>query len=188
MRSQLPSLVTSMFSSPRIDFISLWILKGDLLATMANPFEVITITFLNGDQFAKGRHTHQWGKVLRLPLPRTASVQGSFAMSVHGERSGSFLNLALGVQPTTGPNQGDTLCGTLALCQGYPGPIITVRCGASTGIDPSPVQRKLNSRLGSMGQHCHPISGEGSVQGGMLKSDSHYCRAVTNIRVAPHSK
>ncbi|GFO16291.1 Cd209 antigen [Plakobranchus ocellatus] len=44
MRSSLPSLLTSMVSSPRID----------LLATFADPFELITIIVLNGDQFAKG--------------------------------------------------------------------------------------------------------------------------------------
>ncbi|GFO46830.1 hypothetical protein PoB_007333500 [Plakobranchus ocellatus] len=37
----------------------------------------------------------------------------------------------------------------------------------------------MTSRLGSVGQHCPPISGKGSGQGGMLMSDSHYCRAVT---------
>ncbi|GFO18788.1 hypothetical protein PoB_004529300 [Plakobranchus ocellatus] len=54
MRLPLPSLVTSMVSSPRIDFNSLWILKGDLSATFADPFELITINFLNGDQPTKG--------------------------------------------------------------------------------------------------------------------------------------
>ncbi|GFO04052.1 hypothetical protein PoB_003055700 [Plakobranchus ocellatus] len=29
-------------------------------------------------------------------------------------------------------------------------------CGTSTGIDPSPIQRKLTSRLGSVGQRCLP--------------------------------
>ncbi|GFN80994.1 hypothetical protein PoB_000750000 [Plakobranchus ocellatus] len=43
-----------MVSSPRIDFNSLWILKGDLPATFADPFELITIKFLNGDKPAKG--------------------------------------------------------------------------------------------------------------------------------------
>ncbi|GFO34110.1 hypothetical protein PoB_006061500 [Plakobranchus ocellatus] len=55
----------------------------------------------------------------------------------------------------------------------------------------------MTSRLGSVGQRCSPVSGEGSGQGGMLISDSHYCRAVTTstsrihpspIRVAPHGK
>ncbi|GFN87878.1 hypothetical protein PoB_001438400 [Plakobranchus ocellatus] len=54
MRSPLQSLVTSMVSSPWVDFNSLWILKGDLSATFADPFELITINFLNRDQFAKG--------------------------------------------------------------------------------------------------------------------------------------
>ncbi|GFO14871.1 hypothetical protein PoB_004137600 [Plakobranchus ocellatus] len=53
---------------PRIDFNSLWILKGDLSATFADPFELITINFLNGDQPEKGRHAHQSRKVLRLPF------------------------------------------------------------------------------------------------------------------------
>ncbi|GFO50019.1 hypothetical protein PoB_007652400 [Plakobranchus ocellatus] len=54
MRSPLPSLLTSMVSSPRIDFNSLWILKGDLSATFADPFELITTNFFNGDQPEKG--------------------------------------------------------------------------------------------------------------------------------------
>ncbi|GFO23033.1 hypothetical protein PoB_004953800 [Plakobranchus ocellatus] len=64
-------------------------------------------------------------------------------------------------------------------------------CGASTGIDPSPIHRKMTSRLGSVDQRCPPVSGEGSGQGGMLKSDSHYCRAVTTstsrIHPSPHT-
>ncbi|GFO50008.1 hypothetical protein PoB_007651300 [Plakobranchus ocellatus] len=54
MRSPLSSLVTSMVSSPRINFNSLWILKGDLSATFADPFELITINFLNVDQSTRG--------------------------------------------------------------------------------------------------------------------------------------
>ncbi|GFO25210.1 hypothetical protein PoB_005171500 [Plakobranchus ocellatus] len=55
----------------------------------------------------------------------------------------------------------------------------------------------MTSRLGSVGQRCPPVSGEGSGQGGMLMSDSYYCRAITTstsriipspIRVAPHGK
>ncbi|GFN92612.1 hypothetical protein PoB_001911800 [Plakobranchus ocellatus] len=68
-------------------------------------------------------------------------------------------------------------------------------CGTSTGMDPSPIQRKMTSRLGSVGQRCPPVSGEGSGQGGMLMSDSHYCRAVTTstsrihpIRITSHWK
>ncbi|GFO36941.1 hypothetical protein PoB_006344600 [Plakobranchus ocellatus] len=30
-------------------------------------------------------------------------------------------------------------------------------CGTSTGIDPSPIQRKMTSRLGSVGQRCPPV-------------------------------
>ncbi|GFO41826.1 hypothetical protein PoB_006833100 [Plakobranchus ocellatus] len=55
----------------------------------------------------------------------------------------------------------------------------------------------MSSRLGSIGQHCPPLSGEENGQGGMLVNDSHYCRAVPPqppgstpppIRVAPHGK
>ncbi|GFO46966.1 hypothetical protein PoB_007347100 [Plakobranchus ocellatus] len=63
--------------------------------------------------------------------------------------------------------------------------------GTSTGIDPSPIHRKMTSRLGSVGQRCPPVSGEGSGKGGMLVSDSHYCRAVTTstsrIHASPHT-
>ncbi|GFO00789.1 hypothetical protein PoB_002729400 [Plakobranchus ocellatus] len=49
----------------------------------------------------------------------------------------------------------------------------------------------MTSRLGSVGQRCPPVSGEGSGQGGMLMSDSHYCRAVTTstsgIHPSPHT-
>ncbi|GFN87447.1 hypothetical protein PoB_001395300 [Plakobranchus ocellatus] len=49
----------------------------------------------------------------------------------------------------------------------------------------------MTSRLGSMGQRCPPVLGEGSGQGGMLMSDSHYCRAVTTstsrIHPSPHT-
>ncbi|GFO33787.1 hypothetical protein PoB_006029200 [Plakobranchus ocellatus] len=49
----------------------------------------------------------------------------------------------------------------------------------------------MTRRLGSVGQRCPPVSGEGSGQGGMLMSDSHYCRAVTTstsrIHPSPHT-
>ncbi|GFO20616.1 histone-lysine N-methyltransferase SETMAR [Plakobranchus ocellatus] len=49
----------------------------------------------------------------------------------------------------------------------------------------------MTSRLGSVGQRCPPVSGEGSGQGGMLMSDSHYCRVVTTstsrIHPSPHT-
>ncbi|GFO26431.1 hypothetical protein PoB_005293600 [Plakobranchus ocellatus] len=49
----------------------------------------------------------------------------------------------------------------------------------------------MTSRLCSVGQRCPPVSGEGSGQGGMLMSDSHYCRAVTTstsrIHPSPHT-
>ncbi|GFN93764.1 hypothetical protein PoB_002027000 [Plakobranchus ocellatus] len=69
--------------------------------------------------------------------------------------------------------------------------------GTFTGIEPSPIQRKLTIRLGSMGQRCPPVSREGDGQRGMLVSDSHYCRAVITsnlrfhlspIQIAPHGK
>ncbi|GFO26997.1 hypothetical protein PoB_005350200 [Plakobranchus ocellatus] len=64
-------------------------------------------------------------------------------------------------------------------------------CGTSTVIDPSPIQRKLTSRLGSVGRRCPPVSGEGNGQRGMLVSDSRYCRAVTTstcrIHNSPHT-
>ncbi|GFN81307.1 hypothetical protein PoB_000781300 [Plakobranchus ocellatus] len=85
----------------------------------------------------------------------------------------------------------ETLRGTPALCQGYPGAILPAQgVETSTGIDPSPIQKKLTSRLGS-------ISGEGNGQRGMLMSNRHYCRAVTTstprihpspIWVAPYGK
>ncbi|GFO10691.1 hypothetical protein PoB_003719600 [Plakobranchus ocellatus] len=70
-------------------------------------------------------------------------------------------------------------------------------CGTSTGIDPSPIRRRMTSRLGSVGQRRPPISGEGCGRRGMMMSDRHYCRAVTTsisriqpspIRVAPHGQ
>ncbi|GFO24491.1 hypothetical protein PoB_005099600 [Plakobranchus ocellatus] len=135
-----------MVSSPRIDFNSLRILKGDLSATFADPFELITINLLNGDQPAKG--------------DTLIKLQGS--------------------TPATEPNQGDTLRGTPAQCQGLPWSYTPSRgCETSPGIDSRPMQRKMTSRLGSVGQRCSPVSGERSGQGGMLMSDSHYCRAVT---------
>ncbi|GFN99157.1 hypothetical protein PoB_002566300 [Plakobranchus ocellatus] len=139
MRSPLPSLVTSMVSSPRIDFNSLWILKGDLSATFADPFELITINFLNGDQPAKGDTLIRVGKSSAFLLlateaaPRATSVQGFFATSGCGEGSEGFLFLIhegdfmiqlQGSPPATEPNQGDKLRGTPALCQGYPGAIL----------------------------------------------------------------
>ncbi|GFN81142.1 hypothetical protein PoB_000764800 [Plakobranchus ocellatus] len=49
----------------------------------------------------------------------------------------------------------------------------------------------MNSRFGSVGQRCPPVSGEGSGQGSMLMSDSHYCRAVTTstsrFHPSPHT-
>ncbi|GFN92580.1 hypothetical protein PoB_001908600 [Plakobranchus ocellatus] len=82
-----------MVSSPSIDFNSLWILKGDLSATLADPFELITINFLNGDQSAKGDTLIKVGRSSAFLLlateaaPQTASVQGFFATSGCGEGS-----------------------------------------------------------------------------------------------------
>ncbi|GFO25486.1 hypothetical protein PoB_005199100 [Plakobranchus ocellatus] len=97
MSSPLPSLVTSTVSSPRIDFYSLWILKGHLSATFADPTELITIDFLNGDQFAKGDMPIKVGRSSAFFLlaietaPRAASVKGFFASSGLREGSGVFL-------------------------------------------------------------------------------------------------
>ncbi|GFN94350.1 hypothetical protein PoB_002085600 [Plakobranchus ocellatus] len=50
----------------------------------------------------------------------------------------------------------------------------------------------MTSRLGSVGQRCPLVSGEGSGQSGMLMSDRHYCRAITTstfrIHPSPHGK
>ncbi|GFO43822.1 hypothetical protein PoB_007032700 [Plakobranchus ocellatus] len=127
IRSPLPSLVTSMVSSPKIDFSSLWILKGDLLATFADHLELITINFFNGDQPAKGDMLIKVGRSSAFLLlametaPRAASVQGFFATSGCGE---GFRIQLQGSPPATEPNQGDMLRGTPALCQGYPGAIL----------------------------------------------------------------
>ncbi|GFN81048.1 hypothetical protein PoB_000755400 [Plakobranchus ocellatus] len=99
IRSPLPSLVTSMVSLPRIDFNSLWILKGDMSATFADPFELITINFFffNGDQPAKGDTLIKVGRSSTFLLlateaaPRAASVQGFFATSSCGEGSEGFF-------------------------------------------------------------------------------------------------
>ncbi|GFO41315.1 hypothetical protein PoB_006782000 [Plakobranchus ocellatus] len=64
--------------------------------------------------------------------PRAASVQDFFASSGHGEESMVFFGKSWisfkvrfqGSPPTTEPNQGDTLRGSPALCQGYPGAIL----------------------------------------------------------------
>ncbi|GFO41212.1 hypothetical protein PoB_006771700 [Plakobranchus ocellatus] len=77
LRSPLPRLVTSMVSSPRIDFNSLWILKGDLSATFADPFELITINFLNGDQPAKGDMFISVGRSSAFLLLATETAQTS---------------------------------------------------------------------------------------------------------------
>ncbi|GFN82119.1 hypothetical protein PoB_000862500 [Plakobranchus ocellatus] len=122
MRSPLPCLVTSMVSSPRIDFNSLWILKGDLSATFADPLELITINFLNGDQPAKGDMFIKEGR--SSAAPRAASVQGFFATSGRGEGSGVFFCLVmrkvLGIssrapRPPRSPTRG-TRCAALQRC------------------------------------------------------------------------
>ncbi|GFN82090.1 hypothetical protein PoB_000859600 [Plakobranchus ocellatus] len=58
MRSPLPSLVTSMASSPRIDFNSLWILKGYLTATFADPLhkEVMVVVLVKNMASLAFRH------------------------------------------------------------------------------------------------------------------------------------
>ncbi|GFN81951.1 hypothetical protein PoB_000845700 [Plakobranchus ocellatus] len=80
--------------------------------------------------------------------------------------------------PAMEPNQGDMLRRSPVLCY-----TPSRGCRTSTGIDPSPSQRKMISRLGSMGQRCPSVSGEES----MLMSDSHYCQAVTTLTSRIHS-
>ncbi|GFN94475.1 hypothetical protein PoB_002098100 [Plakobranchus ocellatus] len=96
------------------------------------------MNFLNGDQPAKGDTLIKVGRSSAFLLlateaaPRAASVQGFFATSGFGEGSeGLFFihkevfNIQLqGSPPATEPNQGDTLRGTPALCQGYSGAIL----------------------------------------------------------------
>ncbi|GFO05143.1 hypothetical protein PoB_003164800 [Plakobranchus ocellatus] len=130
-----------MVSSPRVDFNSLWILKGDLSAIFADPFELITINFLNGDQPAKGDMLIKKGRSSAFLLlateaaPRAASVQGFFCQvglwgGVRGFflfffiHEGGFMIQLQGSPPAKEPSQGDTLCGIPALCQGYPGAIL----------------------------------------------------------------
>ncbi|GFO13722.1 hypothetical protein PoB_004022700 [Plakobranchus ocellatus] len=105
-----------MVSSPRIDFNSLWILKGDLSATFADPFELITINILNGDQPAKGDTLIRVGRSSAFLLlateaaPRAVSVQGFFATSgcgIHpsphtGRTSRQTVGVGLSIIPNTG--------------------------------------------------------------------------------------
>ncbi|GFO40682.1 hypothetical protein PoB_006718700 [Plakobranchus ocellatus] len=118
-----------MVSSPRIDFNSLWILKGDLSATFADPLELITINVLNGDQPAKGDTFIKEGRSCPTSCLRArllchvglwGGVRGLFFF-IHRE---VFKIQLQGSPPATEPNQGDTLRGTPALCQGYPGAIL----------------------------------------------------------------
>ncbi|GFN92552.1 hypothetical protein PoB_001905800 [Plakobranchus ocellatus] len=119
-----------MVSSPRIDFNSLWILKGDLSATFADPLELITINFLNGDQPAKGDTLISVGRSSAFLLlatetaPQAASVQGFFAMSGSGEGSGVFFDLVMeyvlrfsprAPRPPRSPTRG-TRCVVLRRC------------------------------------------------------------------------
>ncbi|GFO19366.1 hypothetical protein PoB_004587100 [Plakobranchus ocellatus] len=169
MRSSLPSLVTSIVSSPRIDFNNcLWILKGDLSATFADPLELITINLLNGDQPAKGNMFIKDGRSSAFLLltteaaPRAASVQGFFATSGSGEGSGWFFLFSYeegfriqlqGSPPTRRAQPGGHVARHSSAVSGLPWSYTPSRgCGTSAGIDPSPIQRKMTSRLGSVGQ------------------------------------
>ncbi|GFN92405.1 nfx1-type Zinc finger-containing protein 1-like [Plakobranchus ocellatus] len=67
-RSPLPSFVTSVVLSPKVTLSSLWTLKGDLSDTFADPLELITVNFLNGDQPVMGE------------APRALPVQGVFTL------------------------------------------------------------------------------------------------------------
>ncbi|GFN93816.1 hypothetical protein PoB_002032200 [Plakobranchus ocellatus] len=99
----------------------------------------MTINFLNGDQPEKGDTLIKVGRSSAFLLlateaaPRAASVQGFFATSgcgVGSERfffwihEGGFMIQLQGSPPATEPNQGDTLRGTPALCQGHPEAIL----------------------------------------------------------------
>ncbi|GFO47040.1 hypothetical protein PoB_007354500 [Plakobranchus ocellatus] len=154
-----------MVSSPRIDFNSLWILKGDLTATFADPFELITMNFLNGDQPAKGDTLIKVGRSSAFLLlateaaPRAASVQGFFATSGCGEGSevfffgfiGGFKYSAPGPPTRHGAQPGGHVARHSSAVSGLPWSYTPSRgCGTSTGIDPSPIHRKMTSRLGSV--------------------------------------
>ncbi|GFO17783.1 hypothetical protein PoB_004428800 [Plakobranchus ocellatus] len=119
-----------MVSLPRIDFNSLWILKSDLSATLADPLELITINFLNGDQPEKGDTLIKVGRSSAFLLlateaaPRAAFVQGFFATSGCGEGSGMFFCLVMGYvlrfssrapRPPRSPTRG-TRCAVLQRC------------------------------------------------------------------------
>ncbi|GFN87471.1 hypothetical protein PoB_001397700 [Plakobranchus ocellatus] len=77
----------------RIEFNSLWILKGDLSATFADPFKLISINFFNCDHFAKGDMLINVGRSSAILLlatetaPRWSSV-GQCCPSVSGEGNG----------------------------------------------------------------------------------------------------
>ncbi|GFO00805.1 hypothetical protein PoB_002731000 [Plakobranchus ocellatus] len=117
-----------MVPSPRIDFNSLWILKGDLSATFIVPFELITVIFLNDDQPAKGDTLIKVG------------------------RTSAFFLLAT----ETASRAGHVACHSSAV-SGLPWSYTPSReCGTSTGIDPSPIQRKMTSQLGSVGHAALP--------------------------------
>ncbi|GFO32970.1 hypothetical protein PoB_005947500 [Plakobranchus ocellatus] len=83
-----------MFSLPRIDFNFLWILKGDLSATFADPLQLITINFWNGDQPAKGDTLIKVGRSSAFLLlatetaPQAVFVQGFFARRDMGRGQG----------------------------------------------------------------------------------------------------
>ncbi|GFO13323.1 hypothetical protein PoB_003982800 [Plakobranchus ocellatus] len=120
-----------MVSSPRIDFNSLWILKGDLSATFADPLELVTINFLNGDQpvkedtFIKDGRSSAFFLLATETAPRAAYVQGFFATSGCGKGSEGgffysvmrrFLGFSSRVpRPPRSPTKG-TRCAALQLC------------------------------------------------------------------------
>ncbi|GFO19528.1 hypothetical protein PoB_004603300 [Plakobranchus ocellatus] len=141
IRSPLPSLVTSMVPSPRIDLNSLRILKGDLSVTFADFFELITIHFLNGDHFAKGDMLISVGRSSAFLLlatetaPRAASVQAPGLPAHHRSQIRGHIARISSAVP------------------GLPWSYTPSRgCGTSIGVDPCPIQRKLTSGLGSVGQ------------------------------------
>ncbi|GFO32995.1 hypothetical protein PoB_005950000 [Plakobranchus ocellatus] len=112
--------------------------------------------------------------------------------AAHREQDEGFRLQLQGSPPDTEPNQGGHIAQHSSSVPGLPWRYNPSRGrGTSTGIDPSPIQRKMTSCLGSMGHRCPTVSGEGSGQGGMLMSDSHYCLAITTstsrIHPFPHT-
>ncbi|GFO46800.1 hypothetical protein PoB_007330500 [Plakobranchus ocellatus] len=142
----------------------------------------------------QGRYAYQSRKVLRLPpAGNRDSPTSFFASSGLGKGSGFFfLDVMTGfsysapelpVRHRAQP-RGHVVRHSSAV-SGLPWSYtLSKGCGASTEIYPSPIQRKLTSRLGSVDRRCPPVSGEGNGQRSIMVSDCHYCRAV-NLQDPP---